>query len=65
MNKEQHLKQLLRPITWGLSSSIKSRQNHVNERHREVSLVYKFLSEEGKKLCDDWFEKESHEGLWD
>lgn len=65
ISREEHLKHLLRPITWAANSSIRARQNFVIECRGQVALVMPFLTEEELKLACEWMIKEQHNGLWD
>lgn len=65
ISRDEAFDKLLIPITWVLSSRIIDRKDLVNSRHKEVRLVYPFLTDEEKKRADEWFESESHSALWD
>ena len=65
MNRKEKLDQLLRPIEWDWSSSVRARQNLVSLRHAAVANVYPFLDAEERKRADEWRVNESHSDLWD
>lgn len=64
-NREDALSQLLIPIVWDMSSSIRARQNLVTARHNAVHDVYPFLKKKEKAQADAWFANESHSDLWE
>ena len=59
------LRDLMRPIKWRMTSTITSRRILVAGRHRDLLVVYPFLTEEEQARADIWFEKEAHRGLWE
>ena len=65
ITREDALAELLRPITWDWSSSIRARQNLVVKRHDQVRTAYPFMSDDEKAKADKWSAEESHSGLWD
>jgi hypothetical protein len=65
MTRKTQLEALLQPCTWELSSSVETRRNIVIERHKAIRIAYPFFTDEEKKLADEWFESEAHQGLWD
>lgn len=65
MNKNESLDNLLEPIIWDWSSSIRARQNLVCTRHDKVSLILPFLSGEDLDRANKWIKDNKHSGLWD
>jgi hypothetical protein len=65
MNREETLAQLLRPIEWSWSSSVRARQNMVVERRKAVANAYPFLDTSERERADLWLKKEKHSDLWD
>ncbi len=63
-SRESAFKKIFEPIKWPMSSSIEYRKNLVTERRKCVNLVYPFLTDEEKKIADQWLIDERHEGLW-
>ncbi|WEM34233.1 hypothetical protein [Xanthomonas phage X1] len=63
--REEYINQLLRPILWDWSSSIRARQNLVCKRHGLVNAAYPLMTESEQERAKQWFKDESHSGLWD
>lgn len=63
--RDDAINKLLEPINWDWSSSIRSRQNWVSERHSQVRRAYPLMLDEEKARADQWFKDEAHSGLWD
>lgn len=63
--RESRLDQLLLPIKWSMSSSVRERQNYVAARHQEVRAVMPFLTDEEKERAKAWTAANLHPGLWD
>ena len=65
MDRKTHLDQLLRPIKWHPSSSLRSRQNLVCQRHHDVGVILPFLTQEEIERAKQWSREEAHSGLWE
>lgn len=63
--RESCLDHLLRPTEWGMSSSVRERQNYVTSRHQAVRAVMPFLTDEEKERAKAWSVTYQHLGLWD
>lgn len=59
------LANLLRPIQWSVSSSVRARQNEVSRIHVIVNNVYYFMLPWEKALADEWCKLEAHSDLWE
>jgi hypothetical protein len=59
------LEELLLPIRWSMSSSVRARQNLVMERHKAVAIAYPFFNDKEREQADAWIASEIYSGLWD
>lgn len=64
-NRKDALEELLQPITWCPSSSIRSRQELVVSKRRKVLLVLPFLNKKEQTKALLWLHEERHSDLWD
>lgn len=65
VDRQKALYDLLRPIRWDWSSSVRARQNVVLSRHRLVRAAYPFMDDVERAQADEWFKAEAHGGLWE
>lgn len=63
-SQEEKLNELLQPIPWDWSSSIRARQNLVTERRSAVLNVLPFLTGEQLERATEWLDENKHSGLW-
>jgi hypothetical protein len=65
ITRQQALETLLSPITWLPSTSIEYRKALISRRHRDVALIYPFLTPSEQGRATEWQIREAHAGLWD
>lgn len=65
LTRNEALNNLLKPIIWDWSSSVKYRKWLVTMRRDAVKLIYPFLTTEEKYLANKWLMEESYHELWD